>query len=130
MQRASNETKRLTEVELELMNVLWRLGEGSVKDVLEALPNDRKLAYTSVSTIMRILEQKQVLKARKEGRGHIYFPRLTKSQYEATALKHVVQHVFDGTPVSLIKQLLGSYPIDAKDLKEIKSLIERAGNKK
>ena len=71
-------TKLLTEVELELMTALWKLGEGSVADVLETLPKERKLAYTSVSTILRILEQKKVLKARKEGRGHVYVPMLEK----------------------------------------------------
>ena len=70
--------KRLTEVELELMSILWRLQGGSVGDVMSALPRERALAYTSVSTILRILEGKGVLAARKEGRGHVYTPLLDK----------------------------------------------------
>jgi predicted transcriptional regulator len=122
--------KLLTETELELMTILWRLGEGSVADVIEQLPKERDLAYTSVSTIMRILEQKEILKTRKEGRGHIYTPQLKKNDYEAKAVKHVVERVFDGTPVALVRQLLDSVKLDEKDLKELKNLIDQAGGRK
>jgi predicted transcriptional regulator len=120
----------LTEVELELMNILWRLKEGSVNDVLAELPTDRKLAYTSVSTILRILEQKKVLGSRKEGRGHIYLPKLSKTDYEASALKNIVNKVFDGTPVAMVRQLLDTNDLTKNDLKEIQKLLnERLGNK-
>jgi len=124
------EAKMLTDVELELMTILWRLGEGSVSQVIEELPKERDLAYTSVSTILRILEQKEVVETRKEGRGHIYIPFLKKSVYEAKAVKHVVDRVFDGTPASLVKQLLHAGGLNEKDLEEIKHLIQKAGSKK
>lgn len=118
--------KLLTETELELMTILWRLQEGSVADVMAQLSKERDLAYTSVSTILRILEQKGVLKARKEGRGHIYIPQIKKSDYEAKTVKHVVERVFDGTPVALVKQLLDSGGFNAQDLNELQALIEKA----
>jgi predicted transcriptional regulator len=124
------DSKMLTEVELELMNILWKAGEGSVSDVMEKLPEGRDLAYTSVSTILRILEQKGVLKTRKEGRGHIYIPELKKSEYEARTVKHVVDRVFEGTPVALVRQLLGSVKMDSNDLKELKDLIKEMETKK
>ena len=124
------EGKLLTETELELMTILWRLGEGSVTEVIEQLPKERDLAYTSVSTILRILEQKAVLKTRKEGRGHIYTPQIKKSDYEAKTVKHVVDRVFDGTPVALVRQLLDSGELSASDLTELKSLIDQAGELK
>lgn len=117
--------KLLTEVELELMGILWRLGEGSVGEVLAQLPADRKLAYTSVSTMLRILEQKEVLKTRKEGRGHIYIPRLTKEAYEATSLSHLVDKVFDGTPTSLVRRLLESESVSEAELKSIRALLNQ-----
>lgn len=119
----ASESKLLTEGELELMTILWRIGEGSVADVIEGLPKERDLAYTSVSTILRILEQKQFVKTRKEGRGHIYIPSLEKSTYEARTVKHVVERVFDGTPVALVKQLLSSGQLKSKDLEELRLLI-------
>lgn len=122
--------KLLTETELELMNLLWRLGEGTVSDVMEQLPQERKLAYTSVSTILRILEQKGILEARKEGRGHVYVPVLKKSDYEAKTVKHVVERVFDGVPVAMVRQLLDTVKLNESDLLELRSLIDRAGERK
>jgi len=124
------ESKLLTETELELMMILWRLGEGSVADVIEQLPKKRNLAYTSVSTILRILEQKEIVKTRKEGRGHVYIPILEKTDYEVKTVKHVVDRVFDGTPVALVRQLLDSVKLNDADLKELKNLIDRAGGRK
>lgn len=120
----------LTDVELELMSILWRIEEGSVADVIAQLPKARELAYTSVSTILRILEQKEVLQTRKEGRGHIYIPRLSKPEYEAKALKHVVDRVFEGTPLALVKQLLSNTKLNEKDLQELKSMIAKMDAKK
>jgi len=130
MKKSKSAEKLLTEVELELMSILWRLGEGSVADVIAQLPAGRALAYTSVSTILRILEQKDILQARKEGRGHIYIPVLKKSDYEAKTVKHVVERVFDGTPVALVKQLLDSVKVDKNELEELKKLLADFGDKK
>ncbi len=124
------DAKLLTETELELMTILWRLEEGSVNDVIEQLPANRDLAYTSVSTILRILEQKKVLKTRKEGRGHIYIPQMKKSEYEALTVQNVVEKVFDGTPLALVKQLLGSVKMDQQELEEIQQLLKNIKEQK
>lgn len=123
------ETRLLTDVELELMGILWRRGEGNVNDVISELPAGRDLAYTSVSTVLRILEQKAILKTRKEGRGHIYIPLLKKSDYEARSVRHLVEKVFDGTPIALVKQLLKADSLRKEDIEELKALIERGGKK-
>lgn len=120
-----SEEKLLTDVELELISILWRIGEGSVNDVIAFLPKDRDLAYTSVSTILRILEQKKILKNRKEGRGHIYIPVLTKDEYEKKTIKHAVEKVFD-SPMALVKQLLDTQSLSESELKEIKKLINKS----
>ncbi len=125
-----NHEKLLTETELELMNILWKRGEGSVANVIEGLSKGRDLAYTSVSTILRILEQKSIIKARKEGKGHIYVPLLRKEDYEKKAVKHVVDKIFEGLPSLLVKQLLDSNRLTADELKEIKSLLLKMEKKK
>jgi predicted transcriptional regulator len=118
--------KLLTEAENELMNILWRIQEGTVAEVIEQLPAGRDLAYTSVSTILRILEQKKVLKARKEGRGHVYVPVLSKVDYEARTVRHMVEKVFE-SPLALAKQLIETGDLSRKDIEELKKLLERAG---
>lgn len=126
MSKKMKEEKLLTETELELINILWRLGKGTVADVIELLSIERNLAYTSVSTILRILEQKKVLKTLKEGRGHIYIPILSKKEYEERTVRHVVDRVFDGTPLALARQLINTANLSKDDLNELKKMIENA----
>ena len=121
----SNKSKMLTDVELELMTILWRIGEGSVASVMTELPEERELAYTSVSTILRILEQKKILKTRKQGRGHIYIPLLSKSDYEAKTVRHVVENVFEGAPVTLIRTLLDTVTLKDEELEELRKIINK-----
>ena len=118
-------SKMLTDVELELMTILWRIGEGSMAGFMAELPDGRDLAYTSVSTILRILEQKKILKTRKEGRGHIYIPLLSKSDYEAKTVMHIVENVFEGAPVTLIRTLLDTVNLKDDELEEIRQIISK-----
>ena len=122
-------SKMLTEAELELMTILWRIGEGSVAGVMAQLPDGRKLAYTSVSTILRILEQKKIVDTRKQGRTHIYIPLLSKADYEAKTVRHVVTSVFEDTPISLIKTLLDTVDLSDEELRDIKKIIEKRENR-
>ncbi len=129
---------RLTDVELELMTILWKRGEGGVHDVLQALPKGRELAYTSVSTILRILEQKGFLRARKAGekkdeagrRGHIYVPQIQKSTYESAALHHLVQQVFDNAPGTLLRRLVESQALSASDLSDLRRELDQLTGEK
>ena len=121
----SQKSKMLTDVELELMTIMWHIGEGSVTSVIAELPEGRDLAYTSVSTILRILEQKKILKTRKQGRGHIYIPILSKADYEAKTVRHVVENVFEGAPVTLIRTLLDNVNLKDEELEELRQIINK-----
>jgi predicted transcriptional regulator len=119
----------LTEVELELMSLLWRLGSGTVREILELREelggkNTRPMAYTSASTIIRILEQKGIVKSEKWGKSHIYSPILKKADYEKKTLHHVVDTVFDANPSSLVKRLLGTAKLSDDEKQELKKLIK------
>ena len=107
------------------MSILWRLGGGTVGDVLAELPPERPLAYTSVSTILRILEQKEVVGSEKLGRGHRYRPLVAKESYEAYALEHVVGRVFGGEPLALVRRLVDTAGLSKRDLAELKTLLDR-----
>jgi predicted transcriptional regulator len=122
--KSTRPARLLTESELELMTILWRQQGGTVADVLAALPPDRTLAYTSVSTILRILEQKGVLTTEKVGRGHRYIPSVAKGDYEAFALDQVVDKVFDGQPLSLVRRLVDTAGLTRKDLASLKALLD------
>ena len=117
--------KPLTATELEMMNVLWRLGPASVHQVVEALLPHRELAYTSVSTMVRILEQKGYVRSRKEGRAHLYEPAIQKEAYQVASLQHLVSNVFDGTPTLLVQRLVDSEQLDAEALDEIRRALRK-----
>jgi len=113
----------LTETELELMGKLWDLGEGTVREVLERLPPERPLAYTSVATILRILEQKGVLASRKEGRGHVYVPLVRKGDYQTFALEQVIGKVFDGEPLELVRRLVDGR-LSRTEIASVQALVD------
>ena len=115
----------LTEVELEFMNELWALGEGTVRDVLTRLPADRVLAYTSGATILRILEQKQFVTSRKAGKSHVYIPALSKDTYQSRSLKHLSRKLFDDTPASLVARLVDDDALTEEALGQIRALLDR-----
>jgi predicted transcriptional regulator len=122
--KSTRPTRLLTESELELMTILWRLEGATVNEVLAALPADRPLAYTSVSTILRILEQKGVVTSEKIGRGHRYLPAVAKDDYEGFALDQVVDKVFDGQPLSLVRRLFDGANLTRKDLASLRALLD------
>lgn len=119
------EPRLLTEAELELMSVLWEHGPSTVREVLAALPPGREPAYTTVSTILRILEQKGFVESRKEGRGHVYAPLVAKPDYEARSASHLVSRVFDGQPAALVRRLFEAGSFTREDLEELRILLER-----
>lgn len=121
--RTKTPAKPLTATELEMMNVIWRLGPCTVAQVVDELRTQRELAYTSVSTIIRILEQKNFLGSRREGRGHVYEPLVSKEEYQAQALKRIVSSVFDGAPALLVQRLLDSGSLRAEELAKIKAVL-------
>ncbi|MGZ3651235.1 MAG: BlaI/MecI/CopY family transcriptional regulator [Bdellovibrionota bacterium] len=121
--------KLLTEAELELMAILWKRGEGTVNDVIEQLAKGRAQAYTTISTILRILEQKGFLTTRKEGRGHVYIPSVKKDDYESRTVRDVVDRVFEGAPVALARQLLQTSELSGDELAELRQMIEKLEGK-
>ena len=123
--REKKKSELLTEVELEFMNELWALGEGTVRDVLDQLPPDRNLAYTSAATILRILEQKKFVTSRKEGKRHVYIPALAKDAYQTRSLKDLSIKLFDDAPASLVARLLNDDELTDEALGQIRALVDR-----
>jgi predicted transcriptional regulator len=123
--RKSVPRRTLTAVELEMMSVIWRLGACTVSQVQQALQPQRELAYTSISTIIRILEQKGFVTSRKAGRGHLYSAAMSKQDYQALSLEHLVNKVFDQTPSLLVQRLLDSGSLTAAELARIRALLRR-----
>jgi predicted transcriptional regulator len=125
MRKANQNSKPLTAAELEMMNVIWRIGACTVAQVREQLQPARVLAYTSVSTIIRILEQKGFVTSEREGRGHVYTAAVSKDNYQARSLKHLLNHVFESAPSLLVRHLLDSRALTDGEIAEIKALLRK-----
>lgn len=114
----------LTPVELELMEILWQLGEGTVHDVMHTLSDDRKLAYTSVSTILRILQQKNIVAIKKSSRQHIYQPLLSKDVYATHSLHKIVQRAFAGSSLNLVTYLVDKNNLTKEEITSLQLLLD------
>jgi predicted transcriptional regulator len=127
----SEEQKTLTDTEIQIMNILWDIGDGTVHNVLEGLisAQGKDYAYTTVSTLLRVLEKKGVVSSQKEGRGHRYSPAIPKEKYQKKATDHLVENVFSGERTALIRNLLGSAKLSKEELAEVKALLEEEAQK-
>jgi predicted transcriptional regulator len=129
--RQKKKPEMLTEVELEFMSKLWDLGEGTVRDVLDAIAEGRRLAYTSAATILRILEQKQFVTSTRQGKTFTYRPALSKDSYQSRTLRNLSEKLFDNTPASLVARLVDDNDLSEEELDEIRALLDRRlGNDK
>ena len=120
----------LTEVELELMTIIWNRGKTTVKEVADALPKSRPLAYTSVATVMKILEHKGYLRCEKHSYAHTFSPLVEKRAYEESCLDHVVDNVFDGEPVALVQRLLTAKRLSAAERRAIEATLRELASAK
>lgn len=110
--------KELTKAEEEVMQYLWKLKEAKVADIIDHMPSP-KPAYNTVSTIIRILEQKNFVGYQKQGRGHIYFPLVEQAQYKNARMKKLINNYFDGSFSSMISFFVKKNDLNLSDLEQI-----------
>jgi predicted transcriptional regulator len=112
----------LTEQELEIMKIVWERESATVRDVYETLLERRKVAYTTVMTMMKILEQKQYLKKTQADRAYVYRPAQPKGQVIADMVRDFVNRVFNGSAEPLLVHLVQEHKLSREDLEEIAQL--------
>jgi predicted transcriptional regulator len=113
----------LTGQELEIMKVVWGLESATVRQVYEALLKRRQIAYTTVMTMMNILEQKGFLNKRREDRAYIYSPAQPQKQVVGSLVRDFVNRVFNGAAEPLLLHLVEDQKLTEKDLDEIRRMI-------
>ena len=116
--------KQLTKAEEDIMQVLWDLKEGNVAAIIEKLPLP-KPAYNTVSTIVRILENKEFVGYRKEGRGHIYFPLVPKTEYSNQTLNKLMDGYFQGSFKSMVSFFVKKNDISISEMEAIMKEINK-----
>ncbi len=116
----------LTDAELRLMDVIWTLGSANTTDVLKALPGDDQLAYTTVLTTLRILEDKGYLRHTKDGKSFVYHPLVDRASVRQSALRHLVSRFFQNSPELLVSNLIADEQLSPKDLQRLKKMIQES----
>ena len=120
---------RLTQRELDIMSVLWELGEATVNEVRDRVDPD--LAYTSISTMIRMLEMKgYVSHKRGEGKSHVYFPVIDAEKAGESALGRVLDKIYGGSPIKLLAQLVDQRKLSEKELSRMRVLLKRPSKRR
>jgi BlaI family penicillinase repressor len=116
----------LTPQELEIMKLVWERKSATVRDVYEALLEKRKIAYTTVMTMMKILETKGYLKKTRQDRAFLYRPTRPKNQVIGGMLGEFIDRVFNGAAEPLVVHLVKEKRLKEKDLQKIVRMVEES----
>jgi BlaI family penicillinase repressor len=119
----------LTTQELEIMKIVWQRGTATVRDVYEELLKSRKIAYTTVMTMLGILEQKGRLQKTARDRAYVYSPTESQGQVVESMVHDFVERVFDGSAKPLLVHLAENKKITQKELDEISKLLKKQRRK-
>jgi predicted transcriptional regulator len=123
---ARKRSPTLTDAESRVMSVLWQRETATVGDVVAALQQDRVVTYSTVQTILRILETKGYVTHEKVARAFVYRPAVDARQARQRALKHLAARLFNGSPSLLVLNVLEDEAIDRTELRRLKKLIRDA----
>ncbi|HEX2900513.1 MAG TPA: BlaI/MecI/CopY family transcriptional regulator [Bacteroidia bacterium] len=118
--------KLLTGLELQVMNQLWDREKAFVKAIVDEWPHEPKPAYNTISTVVRILEDKGFVSHEAFGRSHQYFPLVKREEYQKNLMKSVLQNVFSGNVTSMVSTLVDNEDISSKELDAIRKMIDEA----
>lgn len=116
--------KELTKAEEQVMQILWRLKEAFVKDIIDQM-EDPKPAYNTVSTIVRILEKKGFVGYNAYGKTHQYYPLVTKADYSSFSLKKLLGNYFGGSMEQLVSFFAKEQDMEVKELEELLKYVKK-----
>lgn len=123
-------SKHPTELELDILKILWREPGVPVRRVREGLSGGRDLAYTSVMTVMNIMVDKGYLTRKKDGNGYVYVPKITRESTTRRMLRDTVNRLFDGSVSAAVVHLLDEGELSENEMKELQKLVRGKKEKK
>jgi BlaI family penicillinase repressor len=112
-----------SKLETQVLSVLWQRGPATVRDVLDAMPDGKTRAYTTILTVMQVMEKKGLVSHTVQGNTHIYAAAISRDQVAGPLLKELVRHLFGGSRVTALQHLLQEQEVSRGELDEIKQLI-------
>jgi predicted transcriptional regulator len=118
-----------TESELEILQVMWRLGECTVRDVHEELAKTKEVGYTTTLKLMQIMNEKSMVTRDASSKVHIYKAVITRQQAQHTALDKILDTVFKGSTADLVIQALGQHRASTDEIDAIKKYLQQFGDR-
>ena len=118
--------RAMSPAETEILRLVWQLEEATVQGICDALPAKRKIAYKTVQTLLRRLEEKGYLKHRTDGKAHVFVPAIKREQVVKRTVLDFLDRLFGGDPRPLMQFLAKDGHVDAEDLEELRKLIDNA----
>lgn len=116
-----------TDRELDIMRVLWERGSATVAEVRDSLEDE--LAYTTVLTMLRVLEEKGHVRHEEEGRAHRYYPQVERAQAESSAVERLLDRLFHNSPERLLTHLVSDRRLSEREIRRLRELLdERLGD--
>ncbi len=119
-----NKIQNLTEAETEVMNVVWEKSPTTIRDIFEIVKKSRDVAYTTVATTVKILEDKNFLSSEKNGKAHTFSPAVAKKEYSRFAAKNLINKLFGGATSGLVMNLLSDGDLSDGEREAIKKMFE------
>jgi predicted transcriptional regulator len=119
-----------SDLEMQVLSVLWERGASTARGVLEAMPDGKQRAYTSILSVMQVMEKKSLLTHTSKGNAHLYSPAVSRKQVLKPFLCKVVTEVFAGRPAALMQALLSETPVSDEELAEMQRLLAQAKSAK
>jgi BlaI family penicillinase repressor len=119
-----------SDLEMQILSVLWDRGPSTAREVMETMPDGKERAYTSVLSVMQVMEKKGFLKHKNRGLAHVYSPAVDKGRVIEPFLRRVVNEVFGGRPAAMMQALLTGTQVSESELAEIRRVLDAAGDPK
>lgn len=113
-------------LELQVLGVLWEKETGTAREVLEAMPDNKPRAYTTILTVLQGLEKKGFVKRETSGVTHIWSAKVSREQTTVPVLREIIKNAFSGSPAMAMQQLLGSEKISSEELDELRKILDEA----
>ena len=120
------QTVKPSDLEMQILSVLWENGASTAREVLEAMPDGKQRAYTSILSVMQVMEKKGLLKHTNRGVAHVYSPAVNRKKIIQPFIHKVVNEVFGGKPSAMMQALLTETPVSDDELAQIRKLLEQA----
>ncbi len=119
-----------SDLEMQILSVLWDRGASTAREVLEAMPDGKRRAYTSILSVMQVMEKKGLLKHTSRGVAHVYRPAVSKKKIIRPFMHKVVNEVFGGRPSAMMQALLTETPVSDAEMARIHKLLEQVKTRK